>query len=182
MIVALLILLVPFALRELVHWRVSRGTGGQKLAGGPSVALWGLIYVALLGWAGFAQRELVPALPDLGGWLVLWAGALLRAWALLALRSDYSVFVTVRPGQRVVASGPYRYLRHPLHLGLLVEMAGLTMLTHAWGALILLALALATLVVRNVQEERLLALHLGAPYQRYRASAWDVIDLLPWTR
>ncbi|MGE0707977.1 MAG: isoprenylcysteine carboxylmethyltransferase family protein [Planctomycetota bacterium] len=152
--------------------------------GWPSVVSWFLIFVALIGAAllAAARGELTPARYALGFALVLPSLAL-RAAALRAIGGWYHEGIAVRVGQQVVREGVYRRLRHPLHLALLVEMAGLA--TWAGSALpwagVLLALGIA--LARNHGEERAMLRALGAPYRAYLAGpAWDLVDLLPGRR
>jgi protein-S-isoprenylcysteine O-methyltransferase Ste14 len=78
-----------------------------------------------------------------GGALITWAGAY------------------VAPpvgGQRppVHRNGPYRYLRHPQHVGTLLFAAGLSFLTPLWGFVVLLA-GKAAALLRLIQREQYLS-------------------------
>ena len=56
----------------------------------------------------------------MAGVLVMWSGLALRVWAIAALGSGFRTTVEVEPGQAVVSSGPYRWIRHPSYAGLLL--------------------------------------------------------------
>ncbi len=94
------------------------------------------------------------------GWVaigggVLIAGKALKWWAISALGSRWSFRVIVLPGRPLVASGPYRYLRHPNYWGVAGELVGLAVLTGARvagpaGA----AICLALIWRRKAVEER----------------------------
>ena len=183
MVLRLIAVLAPFAIRELVHWRIAadspRRRDGTSSGGEASVWIWTAAYVALLALA--TRAAWLDALWR-SGWIglpILWAGAALRVSAYRALGSHYAATIRVHAQHVIVRSGPYRWLRHPLHLGLVLEMAGLALAAPTPLALSLLAVALGVLVVRNVAEERVLIAGLGEPYRAYRASTWDPIDWLP---
>jgi methyltransferase len=66
--------------------------------------------------------------------------------------------VLVLPGEALVAGGPYRFLRHPNYLAVVLEVAALPLVHTAWAtAVVFSALNLVLLRVRIGVEER--ALH-----------------------
>ncbi len=146
-----------------------------------SVVAWLLLFLVTLAsaveaaWAG----RVSPG--RLGAGLGLIASALaLRAVALARLGAWYHEGIAVREGHRVVRDGIYRYLRHPLHLALVVEMAGLAALGGQAAGALATALAVGVLLVRNLAEERALSRALGDPYREYLATrAWDLVDVIP---
>ena len=183
MLFPILLLLAPLGFRELVHWRCvprsSTSSPGESGGGHLTAGIWNVIYVVLLALAlyGVIQRGLWA------GWIsglpLLWSGALLRAWSYRALGRHYTVTVFVREDHALVTSGPYQWLRHPLHLGLNLEMLGLALVVPSTFSLGLAGLGILVLFLRNRIEERALIEGLGESYRRYRERAWDVIDLLP---
>lgn len=98
-------------------------------------------------------------------------GIALQAAAMWALAGSYTVWLGVRPGQRLVTSGPYRFVRHPGYLSYILSLTGIGL---ALGSLI--ALALAVLVVpflmwRIGTEERMLLAEFGDRYRDYMRRA-----------
>ncbi|APZ43342.1 methyltransferase family protein [Acidihalobacter ferrooxydans] len=88
-------------------------------------------------------------------------GYSLRFAAIAALRGGFSVVLRVESGQRVVTSGPYRYVRHPSYTGALLAMQGLGVLSAYPAVLLLLFLTSFTLFwIRIQREESLLVAHL----------------------
>jgi len=124
--------------------------------------------VALL----LAFRE-VLILPASMVWLVLglvvaWAGLLLRLWAVLALGRSFTTTVLVQSEQRVVATGPYRIVRHPSYLGLLILFLGLGVaLGDVASTAALVVLPGIGLVRRIAVEEAALQAGLGDEYVAY---------------
>jgi len=73
------------------------------------------------------------------------ATKLLKLWAVLQLRRDWTMKVVVPVDLRVVTSGPYRYIRHPNYVAVLSEVILLPLAGGAWitalaGGLTFLAL------------------------------------------
>ena len=75
-----------------------------------------------------------PFLPLLGvPMLALLAGAMaLRYWAIGTLGPRWTTKIVVIPGLPVVTGGPYRFLRHPNYLAVIVEVLALPLVHTAW--------------------------------------------------
>ena len=119
-----------------------------------------------------------PAASIAGGALSL-AGTGLAAWAKLHLGIDFTGNLGLFAGHRLRIDGPYRIVRHPIYLGILLFAAGSGL---AWNQAPFLVLALYLAVCFGFQirlEERLLAAGFGEAHERYRGS---VPALLPWPR
>jgi methyltransferase len=103
---------------------------------------------------GFDPRDGLPMLA-----LALAAQAL-RYWAIATLGPRWNVRVIVVPGDAVVTSGPYRWLRHPNYAAVVLEGFAIPLVHGAWlTALAFGALNAALLRVRIRSEERALAEH-----------------------
>jgi protein-S-isoprenylcysteine O-methyltransferase Ste14 len=112
------------------------------------------------------------------GTLCALVAASLRTWASAYLGASI-VRDSALHGDRIVAAGPYRYLRNPLYLGLFIHMLALTLLMPPSGALFtVIAMGLFDLRLITV-EEAFLTRTLGEPYRAYCAS---VPRLLPALR
>jgi protein-S-isoprenylcysteine O-methyltransferase Ste14 len=136
-------------------------------------------YTALLG-IGVRQMWTAPGwLPAGPGLGVLAAGILLRNRALDAIGDCYSGTRMLYRGHRVVENGPYRHLRHPLAMGMLLEFTGLAIISPGFPALAVAALGAAALLVNNVREETLLAEHFGEAYRAMCRRTWDLTDCIP---
>lgn len=69
--------------------------------------------------------------------------------------------------QKVVSSGVYRLVRHPMYLGAICMTLGAPLLLGSWYGLALTPLTIGILVIRIIGEERLLADRLEG-YDAYR--------------
>jgi protein-S-isoprenylcysteine O-methyltransferase Ste14 len=58
--------------------------------------------------------------------------------------------------QKVISTGPYALIRHPMYLGVLVMLTGVPLALGSWAGLTILALALPALIFRIFDEEQLL--------------------------
>ena len=90
-------------------------------------------------------------------------GQALRWWAIASLGWRWNVRVIVTPGEPPVRRGPYRFLRHPNYLAVILEMLAIPLVHGAWlTALVFSLLNALVLRIRIRDEERA----LGASYQR----------------
>ena len=87
------------------------------------------------------------------GATVFLGAKLLKWWAILTLGSLWSFRVLVVPGAPLIATGPYRFLRHPNYVGLAGEAIGAAMLWQAPIAGLIGGLAFGALVWRRIAVE-----------------------------
>jgi protein-S-isoprenylcysteine O-methyltransferase Ste14 len=100
---------------------------------------------------------------------VMWLGLALRASAIAALGGSFRTTVEVDPGQTIVSSGPYRWVRHPSYTGLILILGGFGLGAGNWLALAAsVALPLPALLWRIRVEEAEMIRVLGDPYRSYR--------------
>ena len=100
-------------------WERVRGKGGGERDRGTR------ILVALTLGAAIATAVGVRSAPSFrvpvplrgAGVVVMWLGLALRVWAIAALGRSFRSTVEVEPGQPVVSTGPYRWIRHPSYAG-----------------------------------------------------------------
>jgi len=114
--------------------------------------------------AGIAEGR--PFVYDLGIALAL-AGIALRWWAVLTLGRFFTTRVVTRAGQRAVANGPYRLVRHPSYTGALLTVLGVLLSATNWLSLACFLIALPGFAYRIKVEEEALSAALGLPYQEY---------------
>jgi protein-S-isoprenylcysteine O-methyltransferase Ste14 len=105
-------------------------------------------------------------------------GFLFMVWARVHLGKLWSGGVTRREGHRVVDTGPYAIVRHPIYNGLIIAMLGTVLVRGTALALAGFAVLTMTYVIKARLEERFLRDELGA--DAYDAYARRVPMLLPW--
>lgn len=176
-------LLVTLALRQAMETAMRRDLPSSKpRAGRASIVYWSAAYLLLLAFALWRVSSTAVMGQPWWGYAVIWIGLLLRVRSLRAIGRYYDYLIVIRDDHRLIDTGPYRWLRHPLHLGLHLEMVGLALLAGAAFGWIALGLSVLALVRRNRQEERALEDFFGVAYCAYRRRTWDIIDLLPGRR
>jgi len=136
---------------------------------GPNPHVWGTLSAYL--------SKIAPSALSIGGafnlLLVLAAlcafvAAVLRTWASAYLGTS-TVQSSSMHGDSVVAAGPYRHLRNPLYVGMVIHAVALALLMPPSGAIFCIVV-IALFQLRLIAgEEAFLAQKLGEPYLAYCA-------------
>lgn len=132
-----------------------------------AVALVGTLVMNVLLFFSGATPYLPPIASVIGaGLMVLGFG--LRYYAMWTLGGFFTNPITIRPDQRIVREGPYRYLRHPAYTGGLLVAVGFPLaLGLSVGFLLTLAACGYAYVHRIRIEEAALLSHFGDQYREY---------------
>jgi methyltransferase len=81
------------------------------------------------------------------------AAMALRYWVIATLGERWTTRILVLPGAPVVAAGPYRFIRHPNYLAVIVEIAALPLVHGAWWTALGFSLANAALLAVRIRAE-----------------------------
>ena len=121
--------------------------------------------------------------PPLVAWamvLVIAGGIALCCWARLHLGRLWSAGVSRKEGHRIVDTGPYRLMRHPIYTGFIVIYVGLGVLCANGLALAAVALLTLGLWLKARVEEQFLLAELGAEaYSDYKARTPMLVPGVP---
>ena len=131
--------------------------------------------VAILAWLiaiGLDRRSLasnVPLALRALGFLLYLACTLFTMWVFRENSFAAPVVkLQTERAQRVISSGPYAHVRHPMYSGMILFFAGVPLLLGSWWGLAVAPVLLVLLAVRIRIEER--TLRAGLPgYSDYAA-------------
>jgi serine phosphatase RsbU (regulator of sigma subunit)/protein-S-isoprenylcysteine O-methyltransferase Ste14 len=96
------------------------------------------------------------------------AGLAFTVWARLHLGRYWSGIITLKEGHKVIDTGPYRFVRHPIYTGWLAAMFGSALLAGTLDGFLGFELIVLAFIIKLQREEKLLANKLGDEYRRYR--------------
>ena len=86
----------------------------------------------------------------------------LRYWAIATLGERWNVRIVVLPEASPVVAGPYRWVRHPNYVAVVLEMAAVPLVHGAWATAVIFSLGNAILLsIRIRAEERALGSTYG---------------------
>ena len=173
----------------------SRGPLAQRIATLAVYVLgFGLLFTTPVGSAGRGGVGL--ALPRVwraplwtfgdAGWapvVVIVIGLMFAWWARIHLGRLWSGQLTLREGHRVVQTGPYAYVRHPIYTGFIAASWALALLAATPAALAGAAILTVAMIVKARVEEALLACELNAgSYAAYAARTPMLVPFAPGSR
>jgi methyltransferase len=145
--------------------RQAMAAGGREVGQGHYRVMTLLHTAFLLACAGevvFLHRDF----PGLVGWVAL-AGAvaaqLLRYWAITTLGARWNTRIIFIPGATPVTNGPYRFVRHPNYVAVILEMVCLPLIHGAWLTALVFSVANAVLLSVRIRAEESA---LGSEYRQ----------------
>jgi protein-S-isoprenylcysteine O-methyltransferase Ste14 len=106
-------------------------------------------------------------------------GFAVMAWALVRLRRSYQLGgLGPRPEDRMVTSGPYRVIRHPMYAAVLMISLGLACLTQSLIGLAVLGVYFVLLSrLIPIEESRLLSAY-GESYAAYQRTTRSLVPFV----
>jgi len=124
----------------------------------------GRIYGDKVRWAGVVAMLL---------------GLLLRVWASLVLGAFYTRTLRTQSEQRLITEGPYKAIRHPGYLGVIMLWLGGAVATGNVIAILLISLPILRVYKRRIEaEEVMLAAAFPQEYENYARRTRRLIPLL----
>ena len=134
--------------------------------------------IQVLAMVAFIAMLVFPAIDHRYGWSsvpasVAVAGDILIAMGFLAVflvfkeNSYASSIIEVGAEQKVVATGPYAIVRHPMYSGALVMLIGVPLALGSWWGLLLVIPITVVLIWRLLEEEKFLTKNLPG-YSEYQ--------------
>jgi protein-S-isoprenylcysteine O-methyltransferase Ste14 len=96
------------------------------------------------------------------------AGAGFAIWARAYLGRNWSAIVTIKEDHRMVRSGPYALVRHPIYSGFLLALLGSALALGEVRGLVAVALAFLAWWFKSRLEEQFMEQRFGAEYAVYK--------------
>jgi protein-S-isoprenylcysteine O-methyltransferase Ste14 len=103
------------------------------------------------------------------------------AFAIVAreyLGAMWSGRVTLKENHRIIQTGPYRLVRHPIYTGILTGLLGVVLARGDAGAIIGFVLIALGIARKIMVEEEMLRAHFGAAYDDYRKKVAAIIPFI----
>ena len=151
----------------------------RRLRGGPTAEKRPAQKLIMLATSiGFIALLVVPAVDHRFGWSAVPLGAVVLG-DLLVVAGFYFIYLVYRentftsatievvPGQRVISTGPYAIVRHPMYASAALYLLGTPLALGSYWGLVALAAMVPFLIWRLVDEERFLAKNLRG-YTEYQ--------------
>ena len=171
---AIAVWLATFAAMDILLLRFNPDLMAERLASPKGAKIWDRAILSILrltqlvryilagldhryGWMGG-----FPLTAQIAGLTACVLGHVLLTWAMVS-NAFFSQIVRIQPdrGHVVATDGPYRYVRHPAYVGLILFELGMSTLLASWWAMAASALCASLLILRTALEDRTLQTELG---------------------
>lgn len=125
------------------------------------MSIYTILLIIMLIVAGIDSGRLDLSSPPLflriAGWCGLTISMLMVAWAMSS-NTFLSEMVRIQDdrGHVVISQGPYRYIRHPMYVGVILAIISMPVVLGSFWALIPAGLIVIVFVVRTYLEDRTL--------------------------
>jgi protein-S-isoprenylcysteine O-methyltransferase Ste14 len=167
---------------KLLERRVKAGVGAEQERSQNIIqAFAAVVFIAIFAVSAldhrFAWSTVPPSLIALGDFLIVIGFYLV----FLVLKENTFASGTIEVGaeQKVIATGPYALVRHPMYVGALVMLVGVPLaLGSLWGLIAIIPMVVV-LVARLLDEEKFLAKNL-AGYEEYQGKVRHRLLPLIW--
>jgi protein-S-isoprenylcysteine O-methyltransferase Ste14 len=178
MAVGVLLIRFPYTLGR------RRGQVGKRVARQSIVPIvTRLLWLAVLLISPYSDRRNWMVIAD-SDWL-RFIGVLLYLlalawvyWAFWTLGRQHSGEVTIQPQHELITQGPYRWIRHPMYLGLTVFPAGAALAFGSWIGMAIPFLLVGLFIWRIADEEKLMHQEFGDRWDAYCRRTWRLLPLV----
>ena len=128
------------------------------------------LFFATIDFVGLHYTRIMVMEPYIiyAGFTLFIVSCLIRWWGFKSIGKFFNPRVAIYDNHKLVTTGAYRNIRHPLYSGSLLSFIAIPMVFNSWGALLLMILiTIPALVYRINIEEELLISHFGEEYITY---------------
>jgi protein-S-isoprenylcysteine O-methyltransferase Ste14 len=101
------------------------------------------------------------------GVALTWAGIALALWARWHLGQYWSARITIKEDHKLIRTGPYARLRHPIYSGLDLAAIGSAVTIDEWRCVVGVCLIILGYWIKARREETMLTAQFGADYQEH---------------
>jgi methyltransferase len=157
------------------RWAFARGAIEAGRGHYPAMAAFHTLFIAACAAEALIFKRTFPGIV---GWIAL-GGALtaqaLRYWAVATLGRRWNTRIIVVPGAAPVTGGPYRFVRHPNYVAVVIEMICVPMIYGCWITAVAFSAGNAMLLRFRIKAEESA---LGGDYQDMFAAVPRLIPRL----
>lgn len=163
----------------LTYWIISALKTRRAQKKEPFAWRYGIMFVEVAGFVllfngdadnGFLGRRIFArsfALSIISVVLV-WTGLALAIWARRHLGEYWSGRITLKEGHKLIRTGPYTRLRHPIYSGLDLAAIGSALAIDRWRCVVAICVIITGFWIKAKREEALLAGQFGAEFDQHR--------------
>jgi protein-S-isoprenylcysteine O-methyltransferase Ste14 len=171
---AIAVWLVFYTAMDITIFRLNPDLMAERLSPPKGAKTWDRVILSILRLTQLARYILAgldlrygwtsgfPLSAQIAALIVCALSYALLTWAM-ASNAFFSQIVRIQSerGQAVVSGGPYRYVRHPAYIGMIIFELAMPTLLASWWAIIVSGLCAILLILRTALEDRTLHAELN---------------------
>ena len=119
---------------------------------------------------GFLGERIIPRSLPIGVIAVAltWAGIALAIWARWHLGQYWSGRITIKEDHKLIRTGPYARLRHPIYSGLDLAAIGSALAIGRWRCIVGVCVIIVGFWIKAKREEAMLGAKFGSDFEEHR--------------
>jgi protein-S-isoprenylcysteine O-methyltransferase Ste14 len=159
----------------LIYWLIAALSANRaKFIDPPNRRFWyGFLMVAAFFlifhdryWSGGRIYKYPPV--RWAGVVITAIGVLFSIWARVHLGKYWSGIITLKEGHKLITTGPYRIVRHPIYTGMITGVIGSAITAGTGDAALGIVLFIWACMIKVRREEQLLTGEFGQEYEDFR--------------
>ena len=171
------------------YWIISALNTKRTSKREPFVARYGVMFVEVVGFvflfkesAGIgvlSQRVFHRSyVASVSAVTLSWAGIALAIWARWHLGQYWSGRITIKEDHKLIRTGPYTRLRHPIYSGLDLAVIGSAIAIDRWRCVVGVCVIIVGFWIKAKREEAMLAAQFGADFEEHRGQTGFLVPRL----
>jgi protein-S-isoprenylcysteine O-methyltransferase Ste14 len=166
---------------KLLERRLKAGPGSEKERSQKIIQAVAMVaFIAIFVFSSLDHRfgwsEMPAYVSILGDVLV--ALGLYFVFLVFKENTFTSAIIEIGDDQRVITTGPYALVRHPMYIGALVMLIGVPLALGSWWGLLAIVPMILVLIWRLLDEEKFLATNLDGYCEYQRKVRYHLVPLI----
>jgi protein-S-isoprenylcysteine O-methyltransferase Ste14 len=162
----------------IVYWVLGALRTRRAQRKEPFASRYGIVFLEVVGFVllfsddaaiGTLGQRVIPRTYALAasGVVFTWAGIALALWARWHLGQYWSARITIKEDHKLIRTGPYARLRHPIYSGLDLAAIGSALAIDLWRCVAGVCLIILGYWIKARREEAMLTAQFGADFQEH---------------
>jgi protein-S-isoprenylcysteine O-methyltransferase Ste14 len=162
----------------LAYWSIGAFKTRRTATQESFASRYGILFLEVLGFVllfsegaeiGFLGYRVIPRGDVLAsvGVALTWAGIGIALWARWHLGQYWSARITIKEDHKLIRTGPYVRLRHPIYTGLDLAAIGSALAIDRWRCVLGVCLIVTGYWIKARKEERMLTTQFGESFREH---------------
>lgn len=163
----------------MVYWAIGAFRTRPTAKRESFAARYGILLVEVFGFVLLFDQDINAGVLDHRAmrrtfpWFVLgvfliWIGIALALWARWHLGQYWSGRITIKEDHKLIRTGPYARLRHPIYTGLDLAAIGSALVFDQWRSVVAVCVIVTGFAIKARREERMLSAQFGDAFAEHR--------------